>query len=779
MLAGLLDSLDTGSSHEPMPAWLLPHQADAVRRCQPILGRFGGVLLADGVGLGKTYVALALAEIERATGGDAVAVVPAALRGEWQRAETETGVTVPLLTHTGLARRVPALDARVTLLLVDEAHGFRNPATHRYAALADLAAKRRVALLTATPFNNSPADLAALIQLFAGRDRFREFGIPDLPNALAADPASAALALAAVSVCRSRRLVQESFPRLRESFPARRLLPPVEYDLQAVYAGALEPMLLALEEVAETAPDAERGAALLHLALLRRLESSRAALVRSLRRHRDYLAESAAAAAAGRRLTRREFNALFPRQEDDDTQLSLLPLLLGSPGGASSPNAAQCRAALDRALSLAETSSGGPDPKLQALEDALARDLAGQRVIVFTEYRDTALHLASRLRHRFRVLAVTGSAAWAGKSRLSRREALDAFAPVARGAVADPLLDADLLIATDVASEGMNLQDASAVVNYDLPWNPVRVMQRIGRVDRLGALHREVTLAHLVPSGGFRQLTGVLDKLRAKLASGPRALGIEPDPLAALWWVGGARPSVSALEAESWRRVEPFEAVDRWRMTVGSEAAPAERCPLIAAALAAGGEPAAGVLLALEWRHGARIPLPFVIERSGAIRADAFSLGELAIRALGAASLPTTPSDFTCVLASVLPEARARLLSLSATRRGADVTGTCRRVALHSLLAAAHRAEEARDAPAAAAVARALDALRYELPAGLERSLARLLRGAAAGADLAAGIASDIGRGLPPAGPDLDGTPRLVLVAAIALATRCPCDRGG
>ena len=774
MLAGLLDSLDSGSSRDSMPAWLLPHQADAVRRCRPILSRFGGVLLADGVGLGKTYVALALAEIERAAGGDAVAVVPAALRGEWQRAEGETGVAVPLLTHTGLARRVPALDARVTLVLVDEAHAFRNPATHRYAALADLAAGRRIALLTATPFNNSPADLAALIQLFAARDRFRELGISDLPSTLVADPASAVLALAAVSVCRSRRLVQERFPRLRASFPLRRLLAPIEYDLQAVYAGTLEPMLRALEEVAETAPDADRGAALLHLALLRRLESSRAALVRSLRRHRDYLAERAAAAEAGRGLTRREFAALFPRQDDDDTQLSLLPLLLGRPGDTSSRHVAECRAALDRALSLAESSSIDSDPKLQALEDTLARELAGRRVIVFTEYRDTALYLASRLRRRCRVLAVTGSAAWGGKSRLTRREALDAFAPVSRGAIPNPLLEADALVATDVASEGMNLQDAAAVVNYDLPWNPVRVMQRIGRVDRLGTLHREVSLGHLVPSGGFRQLTGVLHRLRAKLAAGPRTLGIEPDPLAALWWLGGTRPSLADLEAESWRRVEPFEAVDRWRMTVGADAAPPERCPVIAAGLATGGEPAAGVLLALEWRHGARVPLPFVIERSGAIHADAFSLGELAIRALGAASLPAAPSDFTCVLASVLPAARARLLALSATRRGADVTGASRRLALHSLLAAAHRAEEARDAPAAAAVARALDALHHELPAGLERALARLLRRATAGTDLAEGIVSEIGRALPRVGPDLDGTPRLVLVSAIALATRCP-----
>ena len=776
ILAGLLDPLDTAPAEEPLPPWLLPHQADAVRRCRAILHRFGGVLLADGVGLGKTYVALALAVLERARGGDAVAIVPAALRAEWTRASRATGVPLVVHTHTGLARGAPALGAPVSLLLVDEAHAFRNAATRRYAALADLSAGRRVALLTATPFNNSPADLAALIQLFAGRDRFRELGVSDLPSALAGgEHAGAALALAAISVCRSRRLVQERFPGLRSAFPSRRLLPAVEYDLDAVYGGELDGVLASLAQVAELAPDLERGGALLHLALLRRLESSRSALVRSLRRHRDYLVEWTASAAAGRRLTRHDFQAMFPRRDGDDTQLSLLPLLLGPPDRTQRSDVAERRAALDRALHLADTAAATSDPKLEALECLLSRDLAGHRTIVFTEYRDTAVHITAHLRHRFRVLAVTGSAAWAGPDRLSRREALDAFAPRSRGARPDPLLEAQVLVATDVASEGMNLQDASAVVNYDLPWNPVRVMQRIGRVDRLGALNREAVLAHLVPAGGFRQLTGVLSTLREKLITGPRTLGIEPDPLAALWWVGRARPSISALEAESWRRVEPFEATDRWRTIVGTSPRCAHHPPLVAAGLVDDqGEPAAGVLLALEWPGGSRIPLPFVVAPTGAVRIDAFALGDIARRALAAGALPTTPSDFACVLASVLPQARSRLVALSAARHGAEVTSPGRREALDALLHAAHRAEQARDTTATNNIARAVDALRHELPAGLERRLGRLLRDGLGDQDLTRRIAEDIAPALPPPGPGLDGTPRLVLVAAIALATRCP-----
>jgi hypothetical protein len=775
ILEGLLDPLDLPPAAEPLPDWLLPHQADAVHRCRAILRRFGGALLADGVGVGKTFVALALADLERRDGGSAVAVVPAALRGEWRQASLHTGITLPIWSHTQLARRTPAMPG-ASLLLVDEAHAFRNPATRRYAALADLAAGRRVALLSATPYNNSPADLIALIRLFAGNDRFREFGVADLPAALRApDTGAAGLALAAISVCRSRRLVRARFPELETAFPRRCLAPVTEYDLDGVYGRGLASLLGALGRLADSAADHERGSALFHLALLRRLESSRAALLRSLRRHREFLREWSAASSGGRRISRREFGALFPRHDDDDTQLALLPLLLEPANAPADRGLGRRRAALDRALQIVEGACGGVDPKLAALLALLRGELAGHRAIVFTEYRDTALHLARALRHRFRVLAVTGSSAWAGGERLSRRRALDAFAPVSRGARADPLLAADVLIATDVASEGMNLQDASAVVNYDLPWNPVRIMQRIGRVDRLGAVHAEAVVAHLQPAGGLRELTGVLRALRAKLDAGPHALGIEPDPLEALWWVGRPQPLPVALEAESWRRVEPFEAAERWRAIVGPRTPSPRGPPCVAAGVAPGlDEPAAGLLLALEWPGGARIPLAYTVSPSGQIRAGAVDLGELAVRALTAQPLPASAGDFSCVLASILPHARAQLLAMSAARHGADGPAAGRRAALHELLLTAHGAAEARDADASARIEPALAALAHDLPAGLERRLARLLRAGVRDRDLAERVLQRVAPALGPPGPALEGTPHLVLVGAVVLAGTCP-----
>ena len=773
ILGGLLEPLDSPATHEAMPDWLLPHQADAVARVRAILRRFGGALVADGVGLGKTFIALALAVLERRSGGDAMAFVPAPLCAEWNRAAAGVGVPLVVHSHALLSRRTAVPPGNATLVLVDEAHAFRNPRTRRYDALARLVAGRRVALLSATPLNNTPADLAALVRLFAPRDGFREFGITDLEAALRrADPA-ASLALGALSVCRTRRLVEARFPELRGAFPRRVLREPVRYDLAACYGDSLGELLDALRCYAG-AGDEPRGAALGHLVLLRRLESSRAAFRRSLARQRDLLDSITRAAEQGVCVTRAEVRTAWKGEGGGSAQLLLWPLLAG-PGEEPAWQAlAAARGAVDRALSLCDGLAGTPDAKAEALGRLLAGPLRGSRSIVFTEYRDTALHLLKALRATLRVVAVAGDAAWAGTTQLSRQEALDAFSPLSRGRRPSALLEADVLIATDVASEGLNLQDARAVVNYDLPWNPVRVMQRVGRIERLHSTHHEIEVAHLVPGGGLRELTAVLRTLRAKLDDTARTVGAEPDPLAALWWVEGGTPSPECVERESFRRVTPFEAREHWRSLAGPALARGSSAVIAAARTDDDGPPSIGVLLALEWRGGRRVPLPYVMSAAGPPRCDPQELGQLAERAMRAPALPVAAADLTGVLATILPEGRARLLELSASRHGGVEPGPGRRAALEVLARGAAEAHRLRRDGTRIDAAIAL--LARDLPEGLDRIVARLARGAGAPAELAQRIAELLNACRATGAPELSGPPRLVLVAALLLASRCPAD---
>ncbi len=773
ILAGMLEPLESPPCGGTPPTWLLPHQVDAVTRARSILRRFGGVLIADGVGLGKTFIAIALAVMERERGGDAIAVVPASLVLGWQRASASVGVPLSVVSHAMFARRAPAPPPHCTLVIVDEAHAFRNPRTRRYDGLARMTAGRRVALLTATPLNNSAADLAALVQLFAARDRFREFGVADLADSLRrADPA-AALALGALSVCRTRRLVEATFPALRDAFPVRVLREPVRYDLAACYGDMLAPLLDQIHEIARAPGDVSRGGALLELGLMRRLESSRAALRRSLARHRDVMDEVMLAAEQGVAVTRAEVRASFAR-EGAESQLALWPLLAQSAPGGSCAHIVAARAAATRAIAMVDAVTAGDDPKAAALEALLDAPLAGARAIVFTEYRDTALYLLKRLRGRRRVIAVVGDVAYAGTSVVARHEALDGFAPLGRGRAANPLLEADVLVATDVASEGLNLQDARAVVNYDLPWNPVRVMQRVGRIERLYSPHRQIDVAHLVPAGGLRELTAVLRTLRAKLGATTASVSAEPDPFAALWWIDDGTPGGQALERESWRRVAPFEARERWRALAGPLHTRA-RTPLVAAAIADDDDAAgAGLLLALEWRGGRRVPLPFVLGAGGAVRRDPEALGELAERALRAVPVPAEPGQFTELLATVMPLAREQLVVLSASRRGGIAAGPGRQAALDLLARGAATAHRERSDGGSFEAARSI--LVNDLPAGLDALVGRLTRGEGSPLDLATRITELAGAMMPPPAPPLDGTPRLVLVAALLVASRCPSD---
>src|SRR5690606_37435578 len=105
-----------------------------------------------------------------------------------------------------------------------------------------------------------------------------------------------------------------------------------------------------------------------------------------------------------------------------------------------------------------------------------------------------------------------------GRLRSGRRAIIERFAPLANGVRPPrPAEDVRVLIATDVLAEGMNLQDASMVVSYDLPWNPVRLSQRFGRIDRLGSPHSSIRTVVFAPDRGVDDMLGLMKRLRRKL----------------------------------------------------------------------------------------------------------------------------------------------------------------------------------------------------------------------------------------------------------------------
>ena len=145
---------------------LKPHQQSAVTRVEAALQEFGGALLSDDVGMGKTFVATAVAR----QFPHSLIVAPAALASMWRDALTTSGTSADFLTFERLSRKSQASTSRTDydIVIVDEAHHVRNPATQRYRSLAKVASNARILLLTATPIHNRTSEMLALLSLFLG-----------------------------------------------------------------------------------------------------------------------------------------------------------------------------------------------------------------------------------------------------------------------------------------------------------------------------------------------------------------------------------------------------------------------------------------------------------------------------------------------------------------------------------------------------------------------------------------------------------------------------------
>jgi superfamily II DNA or RNA helicase len=640
----------------PWPAWLAPHQVPAAERLRALLARYGGALLADAPGLGKSYVALAVA---LAVGEPFALVVPAVLVDQWRALLARFDTNAPIITHESLSapsyRPPPSSTALPRLFLIDEAHHFRNPDTNRYRALARLVVGARVLLVTATPVHNRVGDLCHLLRLFLRDHELTALGVPSLRGAARgdadADPTALAAAAARLCVSRSRERARTGWRAgpVGLSFPARG-------DGAAVRLGAAPDALLERLVAGIARLDSGvRAAALFRLLLLSQLASSIPALRASLARYRAWLELARAATADGRALTRLDFRRLFPAGQDD-LQLALFPLLL--PAGKTAVSDAD----RDTVRQLYELALPGPDPKADALERILAE--CGGKTIVFVQPRATVRHLLRRL-HRHRVAAVMGDQGWFGTERASRAAVLRAFAPLAQGAPGPTAaLETDILLATDMLSEGLNLQDAVRVIHYDVPWSPARLVQRVGRIDRAGSPHARIETVTFLPPPS---LAGALAIERRWLAKA-RAQ---------------ARTGTAQIELVRGGSAAAFDWCDRLQQLAGRAGRPAARggCAAVAAAERA---------VVLVVRLAGQVEAVVVTARD--VRADPAGATALLERAAGSPAVPLDGAALELAIRRAAPLVRSRLDAIERARwRAADRDRLTRRL-VPWVLAAARRA---------------------------------------------------------------------------------------
>jgi len=160
------------------------------------------------------------------------------------------------------------------------------------------------------------------------------------------------------------------------------------------------------------------------------------------------------------------------------------------------------------------------DPKLNLLEKLLCGKHKGDKVLVFTQYSDTANYICRELQKRG--IAHVGAATGGSQNPTA---IVDKFSPESNGADVAPQEQTRILVATDVLSEGQNLQDCHVVVNYDLPWAIIRLIQRAGRVDRIGQKEQKIFCYSFFPAEGVENIIRLRSRLNDRINENAEIVG--------------------------------------------------------------------------------------------------------------------------------------------------------------------------------------------------------------------------------------------------------------
>jgi len=588
---------------------LYKFQRDGVVGAIDKLNRFGGCIIADSVGLGKTFEALAVIKYHELRNDRALVLVPKRLRDNWTLYKINDRrnflaadrFNYDVLNHTDLSRD-GGLSGDIELahvnwgnydlVVIDESHNFRNKRTPkkggetRYDRLIRKiikeGVKTRVLMLSATPVNNRLADLRNQIAFATEGDdaALYDHGISSIDSTtrlaqkqfnrwltLADDERSPGrliemlgfdyfTLLDLLTIARSRKHIEKYYGTVETGrFPDRlkpinikadvdragefRSVREINREIRRLHLAAYAPLryvlphkLAAYDRKYSTEVkggtgffrQVDREESLIHLLrvnVLKRMESAVSSFALTIGRQlRDVEATLARIEEHAEEVSEIEIDDV---DVDDPYYESLLVgreikvLLKDVDTIRWKQDLNEDRGRLAKLLTSAQQVDAARDAKLAALREVIEQKCrnpinpGNRKVIVFTAFADTARYLYEQLAPWLKqtlgidTALVTGSGSnqtTLPRLRKDLASILTAFAPRAKERPAEYAADGDLdlLIATDCISEGQNLQDCDCLINYDIHWNPVRIIQRFGRIDRIGSANDRIQLINFWPN---------------------------------------------------------------------------------------------------------------------------------------------------------------------------------------------------------------------------------------------------------------------------------------
>ena len=562
---------------------LAQFQEDAIARIWTRMKKYGGCIVADSVGLGKTWIAKkVLEQIGYYERKNILVVCPAQLRDMWRSELKKIDTKENILSQEDLASEHYLEKARrslgghldnVELIVVDESHNFRNPLSNRWENFFSLVNdnisnsgnKPYILFLTATPINNTPWDLYWQIMLLVLMDRsaFIKENIPDLFKFFREakdNPSMLNDLLNEISIRRTRDYIIENYPdayivvelpngeteERKITFP-KRVLENINYKLDVAYKGMYkkisetltEKLTMAYYRILEYRKEGVKTeeerltlgrmiaiGGIFRTILLKRLESSVASFRKSIYNHIQFLEKLKQYLNEGKLLTKESYIKYmlksYDEMEDGDIKNILDDFKL------SDYRVDDLFKDIDKDIELlnnilvkVKRIKPEDDSKLNVLKEKLLELSKDGQIVLFTYYADTLNYIYEEIINdkRFSKLkiAAISSSGTTSKSPAQREEIIKKFFEK----------KIDIILSTDVLSEGQNLQMAKYLINYDLHWNPTRMIQRAGRIDRIGSPYKEIFVYNFFPEDELEELLKLVQALQTKIMGIDDSVGLD------------------------------------------------------------------------------------------------------------------------------------------------------------------------------------------------------------------------------------------------------------
>lgn len=567
------------------------YQTDAVKEAREKLLEYGGVFIADVVGLGKTYIATMLAkELEIVDGinaGTFVIAPPVLLDennpGSWVRAFNDFGIARRDFCSRGKLEEDGIKKAKqAKTIIIDESHGFRNESTQMYEHLYRICKGKRVILVSATPLNNTPLDILAQLKLFQNvrKSTFPSPEVRDLEaffkklqyrlNGLDRQTHKEQYletikenareirqkVLRHVMIRRTRASIVKYYGKDLEKqglkFPSVEDPKPIIYQfdekLDKIFNETLDlivndkfhysrykPLTYLIDQSKLT--NLEKGSqqnmgVFMKGVLLKRLESSFFAFKNSINRFITSYELFIKAYNSGHvYFSKKNINKILECIDSGDEDG--LQYLLDNEKAKDYPRYDEKEKELFKKSFISDLeedlqilrkikenwASIDYDPKLDEFIKRLNSDdiLKKNKLIVFTESKETAEYLEDELA-KANIKQVKSFSSVSDDS--VRREVIDNFD--ARNTDRKTIR---VLVTTDILAEGVNLHRSNIVINYDIPWNPTKMMQRVGRINRVDSKHEKIYTYNFFPAGPVNESIKLTQAAEAKINAFIEMLG--------------------------------------------------------------------------------------------------------------------------------------------------------------------------------------------------------------------------------------------------------------